>query len=134
MDSNPNNQLKVVCRSFVIPSVCRTTVDSSLSSRRHCQAVGLAAAGIGDAFPFFDVRRKSSESKYNTAARIMRERIPVHNEADSSMPPTSAPKRFEPSASPLKLYSAKLRMKTIEANATGEHNTSVANSAFTQKA
>ena len=52
--------------------------------------------------------------------------MPVHKETDSSIPPTNAPKRLEPSAWSLKLQSAKLRTKTMEANATGEHKTNVA--------
>src|SRR5438552_2494017 len=58
--------------------------------------------------------------------------IPVHREADSSMPPTIAPNRFEPSASPRKPAAAKLRMKIIPAKNTGRHSTSVAATTFTK--
>jgi len=51
---------------------------------------------------------------------------PVQKERDSSNPPTSAPIRFDPRASPLNRDSAKLRMKMIPAKNTGKQSTLVA--------
>src|ERR1017187_8346531 len=63
---------------------------------------------------------------------MIKDRMPVHREADSSIPPTRAPKRFDPRACPLNLNSAKLRMNTMEANATGEHKANEETNTFTQ--
>ena len=117
----------------MISSICKPSVIRAMHPKETSQA-GCLPASIDDlgAMTLFPERRNRKERKYSAAARMIRDRIPVHNEADSSIPPTSAPKRFEPSAWPLNLYSAKLRMKTMEANATGEHRTKVATNAFTQ--
>src|SRR5689334_13617118 len=47
--------------------------------------------------------------------------MPVHNEADSSIPPIIAPSKFEPSASAENPARAKLRIKIIPAKKTGRH-------------
>jgi len=49
--------------------------------------------------------------------------MPVHSEADSNIPPTIAPSRFDPSASLENPSRAKLRINTIPAKSTGRHST-----------
>src|SRR5271163_1760252 len=112
----------------------RKTGDRLILRRVMDSHAGCPAVPIDEpAAPMLFVeRRNRNEKKYSAAARMIRDRIPVHKDIDSSIPPTSPPKRFEPSAWPLNLYSAKLRMNTMDANAIGEHRAIVATSAFTQ--
>ena len=58
--------------------------------------------------------------------------MPVHIEMDSSIPPISAPNKFDPSASLRNPSQAKLLMNTIPAKKTGKHNINAAVSPFTQ--
>src|ERR1700749_860646 len=60
----------------------------------------------------------SQEATYKIAAIIKSERIPVHIDADSNIPPTTAPRRLDPSASPENLSLSKLLIKTIPAKKT----------------
>src|SRR5262245_20520911 len=48
--------------------------------------------------------------------------MPVMNESDSSSPPTSAPKRLDPSARDLSAHALKERMKTRPEKKTGEED------------
>src|SRR6266852_4743516 len=75
----------------------------------------------------------SQDKRYSAAANTNRKRMPVHMEADSSIPPIMAPSKFEPSASPEKASSAKLFIKTIPAKNTGRQRTKVANRILTQR-
>src|SRR5205823_10454295 len=58
------------------------------------------------------VTRATHELRYSKAAITSSERIPVHSDMDSSIPPIIAPMRFEPNAWARKPSAAKLRMST----------------------
>src|SRR5205823_11212726 len=66
------------------------------------------------------------DATYSAAATNANDRMPVHMDIDSSMPPIIAPNKFEPSASGAKSASTKLPIKTMPAKKTGRQSTRVA--------
>src|SRR5579862_3574837 len=71
-------------------------------------------------------RKKMAEPRYKKAARIVNDFRPNHSDADSSRPPMSDPKRFDPRALPRKPALAKLEMNMMPAKNTGVQRASVA--------
>ncbi len=86
--------------------------------------------GLGTPTTSERARSAMAEPKYKHRASTISDFIPNQNDSDSSSPPTSAPKRFEPKASLVNAAWAKLRMKMIPAKTTGGQRTTAVTTAF----
>src|SRR5438445_13592552 len=67
------------------------------------------------------VTKATHELRYSKAAITSSERIPVHSDMDSSIPPIIAPMRIEPNAYAINTSYATRWMHTTQATYTGKH-------------
>jgi hypothetical protein len=97
---SPGRQLERMVAVFAVSSSLTVLKLSDTHTCYHQSQAECPLASIDEAgaLTLFAERRNKNERTYSTAAKMIRDRIPVHSDADSSIPPTSAPKRFEPSA------------------------------------